>query len=190
MELKVVCQCGQKFKFDVEPVNGQMPFTVNCPVCNLDGTSTANAMLTEFLASQPPPLITAVPPPPAPIAPSPGGLRIHHSAPPPPQPEAAVATQRATAPGRITIPKPSPTSKRKLEWYEHIWCALPLCLVAIGGAIGGGCGGVAWAFNRQVFQKLTNPVFRYLVTGLISAAAFGSYLALAILLFGIFHKQR
>jgi hypothetical protein len=47
MELKVVCNCGQKFKFDVEPVNGQMPFTVNCPVCGLDGTGTANTLLAQ-----------------------------------------------------------------------------------------------------------------------------------------------
>jgi hypothetical protein len=43
MELKVVCQCGQKYKFDVEPVNGQMPFTVNCPLCNADGTGRPNS---------------------------------------------------------------------------------------------------------------------------------------------------
>jgi hypothetical protein len=28
MEIKVHCLCGQKFKFDVEPVNGAMPFPV------------------------------------------------------------------------------------------------------------------------------------------------------------------
>ena len=28
IELKVHCDCGQKYKFDVEPVNNQMPFTV------------------------------------------------------------------------------------------------------------------------------------------------------------------
>jgi hypothetical protein len=45
MDLKVVCQCGQKFKFDVEPVNGRMSFTVNCPVGNADGTAAANALI-------------------------------------------------------------------------------------------------------------------------------------------------
>ncbi len=81
MELKVVCQCGQKYKFDVEPVNGRMPFTVNCPVCNSDGTPTANAVLAEKRGTQPinlmqmsapppPPMIaTAVPPP---LRPRPG----------------------------------------------------------------------------------------------------------------------
>jgi hypothetical protein len=83
MELKVVCQCGQKFKFDVEPVNGQMPFTVNCPVCNADGTAAANALIAAQLAAAPP----TVPPPP-PIARISGGLRINRHA---PEPAAAAA---------------------------------------------------------------------------------------------------
>jgi hypothetical protein len=77
MELKVICQCGQKFKFDVEPVNGRMPFTVNCPVCNADGTAAANALIATQFAAAPP---TASPPPP-PIAPAVAGLRINRHAP-------------------------------------------------------------------------------------------------------------
>lgn len=47
-ELKVQCDCGQKYKFDVEPVNGRMPFTINCPVCGVDGTQKANALLQQM----------------------------------------------------------------------------------------------------------------------------------------------
>ncbi len=47
MELKVVCNCGQKYKFDVEPAGGRMPFPVNCPVCGADGTSLANTLLAQ-----------------------------------------------------------------------------------------------------------------------------------------------
>ena len=46
-ELKVECDCGQRYKFDVEPVNGRMPFTVSCPTCGVDGTSKANALLQQ-----------------------------------------------------------------------------------------------------------------------------------------------
>jgi hypothetical protein len=46
-EIKVHCPCGQKFKFDVEPVNGQVPFAVNCPTCGTDGTAAANAILAQ-----------------------------------------------------------------------------------------------------------------------------------------------
>ena len=42
MDLKVVCYCGQKYKFDVEPVDGRMPHTVMCAVCGADGTVLAN----------------------------------------------------------------------------------------------------------------------------------------------------
>jgi hypothetical protein len=76
MELKVVCECGQKFKFDVEPVNGRMPFMVNCPVCNADGTAAANALIAEMISTAPP--VAAAPPP---IAPVPGGLRINRTVP-------------------------------------------------------------------------------------------------------------
>jgi len=60
MEIKVVCNCGQKYKFDVEPVNQRMPFSVACPVCNLDGTHLANGVLAEVFSGAPP---LAAPPP-------------------------------------------------------------------------------------------------------------------------------
>ena len=64
MEIKVQCDCGQKFKFDVEPVSGRMPFAVNCPVCGADGTARANVILQQLLPSQP--LASAYAPPPPP----------------------------------------------------------------------------------------------------------------------------
>ncbi len=184
MELKVVCECGQKFKFDVEPVNGQMPFNVNCPVCNKDGTAAANAMLAELPKSPPPP-VTATTVPPTSTVPR-TALRIHiaeseTTATPSPTP-------RPTAPRPIAALKSVSASTRKLAWYEHLWCALPLCLVAMGGAIGGGCGGLAWACNRQIFRKMNNPALCYCVTGVISVAAFGLYLVVAILFVMLFHK--
>jgi hypothetical protein len=77
MELKILCDCGQKFKFDVEPINGSMPFPVACPVCNQDGTAKANSMIAEKLGAAPEPAVVA----PSPIAPASGGLRIHRADP-------------------------------------------------------------------------------------------------------------
>src|SRR6266481_5999145 len=45
LEIKVQCDCGQRYKFDVEPVDGRMPFTVNCPICGSNGTEKANEIL-------------------------------------------------------------------------------------------------------------------------------------------------
>jgi len=51
MELKLVCDCGQKFKFDVEPVNGEVPFSIVCPSCGTDATAKANALLAQLNAT-------------------------------------------------------------------------------------------------------------------------------------------
>jgi hypothetical protein len=52
IEVKVQCACGQRFKFDVEPVNGLMPYEVKCPSCGADGTAQANAVIQEKLAAE------------------------------------------------------------------------------------------------------------------------------------------
>jgi hypothetical protein len=52
LEVKVQCDCGQRYKFEVEPANGRMPFTVNCPICGLDGTAKANEVLSLGAAPQ------------------------------------------------------------------------------------------------------------------------------------------
>jgi len=109
-ELKVHCDCGQKFKFDVQPVNNQMPFTVACPICKRDGTGKANAMLQQMAifhpVDLPPPQATPPPlpiaPPPPPHAPAtPGRLRVSVAV-----PAAAMAATPPPAPALGTPPPP------------------------------------------------------------------------------------
>ncbi len=52
--VKIQCSCGQRYAFDVEPVTGQMPSEVRCPMCGVDGTAAANQAITENLAQQAP----------------------------------------------------------------------------------------------------------------------------------------
>ncbi len=52
MPVKIECECGQHYSFDVEPVNGQMPAAVACPECGADGTATANDFISQQLAVQ------------------------------------------------------------------------------------------------------------------------------------------
>ena len=47
MPIKISCGCGQRYSFDIEPVNGRMPSSVACPVCGADGTSVANAIIAQ-----------------------------------------------------------------------------------------------------------------------------------------------
>ena len=92
IELKVHCDCGQKYKFDVEPVDNRMPFTVTCPICQRDGTEKANAMLQQMTVFQP---VAAVPTP-APAAATPPPFKGAVADPPP----IAVA---AAAPARLRV---------------------------------------------------------------------------------------
>jgi hypothetical protein len=133
IELKVQCDCGQKYKFDVEPVNGRMPFTVACPVCGVDGTKKANTLIQQL------PQFQAAPPPPAP---APAKLRINRpaeetssvSAPPTIGPMSEVS---ASAPPPIsglkrTSPTPTPqTTGRKPSFALGLLGGLAGALVGV-----------------------------------------------------------
>ncbi len=77
MEIKIQCHCGTKFAFDVEPVNGQMPWRVQCPACGMDGTDAANAVLRQILAPPAAAPRPAVPVPAAPAVAAPTYCRKH-----------------------------------------------------------------------------------------------------------------
>ena len=47
--IKIICHCGQKYAFDVQPVDGRMPVSVNCPACGRDGTAAANESIRKML---------------------------------------------------------------------------------------------------------------------------------------------
>ncbi len=150
MELKVLCDCGQKFKFDVEPVDGKMPFTLNCPACNEDATAAANALIAEQITSAPPATVAEISPPP-PIAPVASGLRINRSA-----PEAATAPPAVTAtftPPPISGLKPATAPKVRTQDFS-------LVRGIIGAVIGAvvGCGLMfafaVWAQFRFPFMGI------------------------------------
>lgn len=171
--VKVQCGCGQRYSFEVEPVNGRMSYAVACPICGADGTAAANEIIAHALAATP----SLSSPPPSAAAP-----RLHMVAsvphtPPPPPPS-------------LTRAMPAvPVGPAKLAWYDHVWIALPIALVAVGGAIGGGCGGLAWGINKAVFQKTRNPVLRYVWTGLISAASVVLWLVLVLVVVAMIKKH-
>lgn len=100
MEIKIQCSCGIKYKFEVEPVNGCVPFTVTCPQCGVDATSFANAHIQQMLGLPAPaaPAVTAR------VAPT-------EAAPEPAKPATAAATQpetRLRVHAQPTESKPAP----------------------------------------------------------------------------------
>jgi hypothetical protein len=154
MELKVACDCGQRYKFDVEPVAGQMPFTVNCPVCGVDGTPAANQLLTQHFASAP--AASAAPAAPAPMAV--GGLRINRPAPaaaPPPlfaNSAGPLPLSGAGAPSPIRPPMKTPVGAPK---------EFSLGLGILGAFLGSAVGG-ALVFGFYLWAQ-----FRFPLTGTV-----------------------
>jgi hypothetical protein len=47
--IKIICGCGQKYAFNVQPLDGRMPVPVQCPVCGMDGTAAANEAIARAL---------------------------------------------------------------------------------------------------------------------------------------------
>jgi uncharacterized protein YxjI len=97
MEIRIECQCGTRFKFDVEPVNGRMPVGIGCPDCKLDATAAANASIAQQLGLMAPPPVVAAPhavaaiPPPSTVG---AGLRL-----------AGAAARQAPAPSEMLPPE-------------------------------------------------------------------------------------
>lgn len=57
-------------------------------------------------------------------------------------------------------------SKPKLSTNAYLMIGWPLCLVLIGGAIGGGLGGVAYMINLKIY-KSNLPNFQKIILNLI-----------------------
>ena len=47
--VKIQCNCGQKYAFDVEPIGNSLTAPVACPVCGADGTGMANQFIAQRL---------------------------------------------------------------------------------------------------------------------------------------------
>lgn len=72
------------------------------------------------------------------------------------------------------------TEKVKLPIGVHIMCGWPLLLVAIGGAVGGGLGGAAYAINMSIYKSQMPMVAKVLLNLLVGFAAIGIWLGIAI----------
>src|ERR1051325_12239478 len=51
--IKILCGCGQKYAFDVEPSEGGVGCAVQCPACGADGSEAANQLIAEQTATRP-----------------------------------------------------------------------------------------------------------------------------------------
>lgn len=66
--------------------------------------------------------------------------------------------------------------------WVHLVAGWPLVLVAIGGAIGGGLGGLAYAANMLVHRTAMPVPVKVLLNLVIGLAAIGMWLVIATLI--------
>jgi hypothetical protein len=138
MDIKIVCGCGQKYIFEVDPENGQVPAAVNCPACGADGTQEANTILAQIFPDQP--VEAAVEPaPPAPAVVEGGPLRIN----------APVRPAAAASPPPLPAGRPMPEPIRPLTAAPKAQATgeFSLGLGILGAVVGAGLGaGLTYAF--------------------------------------------
>ena len=96
--VKIECDCGQRYAFEVEPVDGKMPYPVACPSCGEDGTTTAN----EFISTQ---IVSAAPV----VEPSPPSIQISRP---------AAVSETNSSRGVVNRPKAEREAKAKIMWGE------------------------------------------------------------------------
>jgi hypothetical protein len=108
--IKIQCECGQRYAFDVEPVNGRMTSPVACPACGSDGTIAANAIIAKSAQPQPP------------VAPEPA-VRLHVSTPASIiQPASSAPAPRRGAPlaGQVDPAKAEVEARSKIFWVTSL----------------------------------------------------------------------
>jgi hypothetical protein len=137
MTIKVQCGCGARYSFEVEPQDGVMPFRVNCPTCNADGTDAANEIIAQALAAQP--KVQA-------------RLCVHTTA----APAAEIPVPRTPAPGLNPSMQKFKTEARQLRW---VMCLIAFGLVLLLGLLGAwGWYSFAGSKPRLAFSmKLSGP---------------------------------
>jgi len=107
IEVKVICPCGTKFKFDTDPVDGRMAAPVICPRCNENQTELANQDIATKLAAAAaaaPPAVTPV----TPAVPKHGPVRVG-SSPSAPKPAPVLPPAKPVSPAPPS-PPPVPSA--------------------------------------------------------------------------------
>jgi tetratricopeptide (TPR) repeat protein len=94
--VKIFCSCGQKYSFEVQPLDGRMPFPVACPACGQDGTHQANQFIVRIRNGITQPL------------PSPGGNLFLNSGPAGLAPQFVAAVKQAVVNELTTTRAESP----------------------------------------------------------------------------------
>jgi hypothetical protein len=166
MEIKIECECGTRFKFDVEPIHGRMPAPIRCPACDGDRTEQANSFIqaqaapSQEIAALMSPAVAATPSSPSTLPPAMatgGTLRINRPLAPPP----IGATASGHVPPPISMPpafgasRKSPTPPRASHKLKGALATAGTVLVIALGVIGFGS---KWFRRIRTLAKIATEV--------------------------------
>ncbi|MEP6664807.1 MAG: B-box zinc finger protein, partial [Verrucomicrobiota bacterium] len=114
MNIKILCSCGTKFSFEVEPVEGRMPVPIVCPQCGANVTDAANEIAAQTASTVAPPEVVASEKP---------RMRLQVVLPPKAQMQDASAAFDATA-GPVEM---CPRHSRQPAIEHCVVCGKPIC---------------------------------------------------------------
>jgi hypothetical protein len=83
---------------------------------------------------------------------------------------------------QVTIDGKAIKIAEPLPWYVWVWSGLPLVLLFLGGALGGGLGAVAMTINGRIFRADMHSALKFAITGAISLVTMLLFFTLAIIL--------
>jgi len=132
--VKIECECGQRYAFDVEPVNGRMPSRVACPACGADGTVAANHFIAENTAAQP----VTIP------ASTGGGLRVTTT--PRTSNATAAEAQRIVKLGTVDRNQAEHEARAKISWGDSNNSVIQYLMMQ--------------GFNAQEAAELVNKLYK------------------------------
>lgn len=168
--VKIQCDCGQKYAFEAEPVNGRMASTVICPSCGTDGTAAANEIIARTLPAQP-----------ATLPASTSGMRLA-ATPPPIRPDSPSQPPALPTARTFPVPQPAPKAAGEFNLGMGILGAFLGAAVSAGAMFGFsewagfrfpllGVGiGVLTGFGAKLLYKGTDNTLG-IISGIIAAIA-------------------
>jgi hypothetical protein len=90
--------------------------------------------------------------------------------------------------GGFTVSTPKET--HKLTGLEYFWCALPIGVMVIGGAVGGLFAGMAVTGNLAIFRSNRTPSEKYALSSVVLIGTFVAWWIAALTLMTIFPDLR
>jgi hypothetical protein len=169
--IKIQCGCGQRYAFDVEPVNGRMTSPVACPACGTDGTIAANAIIAQNAQPQPA------------VAPRPM-VRLHVATPASTiQPALSTAAPRRGTPlaGHVDPAKAEVEARSKIIWGDPPKEVVQFLMMQ------GFSHEDATVSVRAMFQERATALQGIGIKKIVTGMALMAVPVVAILIFAYFH---